>query len=62
MATGCSRGEACSFAHGPMGILTVSAYTLKRSETTRETLGAVATTAMYLSVMVNRPASGPRPV
>ena len=61
-ATGCSRGEACCFAHGPMGTLTASAYTARRSERTRASHGAVATTAMFLSVMVNRPASGPRPV
>eukprot|EP00972_Heterocapsa_arctica_P102224 15062701-Heterocapsa_arctica.AAC.1 len=29
LATGCSRGDECSFAHRPMGTLTVSAYVAK---------------------------------
>ncbi len=63
LATGCSRGEACCFAHGPMGTLTVAAYTASRAEiNSRGAIGATAITAMYLSVRVNRPTSGPGPV
>eukprot|EP00972_Heterocapsa_arctica_P021451 3157467-Heterocapsa_arctica.AAC.1 len=36
MASGRSRGEACCFAHGPVGTLTTAAYTARRAETRRE--------------------------
>jgi hypothetical protein len=60
---GCTRGEACCFAHGPVGTLSPTAWKARDEERRREVTGAAAIMGVYLSVLVKRPGvEGPRPV